>query len=136
MKSLTDSRSRGHASEISTAFFHRLRGLLDYDAAASLRPMNIPLNGIFPGEFGVVLLLITWLFAAIVHIGFAAAVWADAANLWHQFRRNTFFVGGGLWALATLIGGVFVAVAYWVIHHSSLRPASPADPSRRPDSPA
>ena len=75
-------------------------------------------------------IVIVWLLTAIVHIGFASAVWADAANLWRQFRRTTVLVGGGFWALATLLGGVFVALAYWVIHHSILRPSSPADASR------
>ena len=39
-----------------------------------------------------------------------------------HFRRRTFFVGGGLWALATLLGGVLVVGVYWFVHHSTLRP--------------
>jgi hypothetical protein len=59
-----------------------------------------------------------WVATAIVHIGFAIAVLQDTR------RRvgDTFLVGGGIWALATLLGGVVTAGIYWVIHHSTLRP--------------
>lgn len=66
-----------------------------------------------------------WLVTAIVHIAFALAVLADSHLLWKHLRRKTFLVGGGMWALATLLGGVFVAAIYWLIHHSTLRPQQP-----------
>ena len=62
--------------------------------------------------------------AAIVHIVFAAAVASDGNRL-RGYGVGTFFVGPGMWAFATLMGGVYVAVAYWLIHHSSLRPSRP-----------
>ena len=62
--------------------------------------------------------------AAIVHIVFAFAVATDGNRL-RSFGVGTFFVGPGMWAFATLMGGVYVAVAYWLIHHSSLRPSLP-----------
>ncbi|HEY3897420.1 MAG TPA: hypothetical protein VGM54_02340 [Chthoniobacter sp.] len=63
-----------------------------------------------------------WILTAVVNIAFAIAVQADAQMLWNRLRRKPFFVGGGIWALATLLGGVFVAAIYWIIHHSTLRP--------------
>ncbi len=57
-----------------------------------------------------------WVLWIIVHIAFCIGVYQDAE------RRQTTFVGPGMWAFATLVGGVFVAIAYWVMHHSTLRP--------------
>jgi phosphate/sulfate permease len=81
-----------------------------------------------------------WLVTAIVHIAFAFAVLADSHLLWRHLRRKTFLVGGGMWALATLLGGVFTAAIYWLIHHSTLRPQQPpvaatAPPISEPESP-
>ena len=53
----------------------------------------------------------------IVNIAFSIGVYREAK------QRHTTFVGPGMWAFATLLGGVFIAVAYWIIHHSSLRSA-------------
>jgi hypothetical protein len=53
-----------------------------------------------------------------VHICFAMAVLVDAQSL--PAGRASIFVGPVVWCLATLIGGVFVASAYWIMHHSRL----------------
>ena len=94
-------------------------------------------GNIIPGA-GVVSVVAIWILTAIVHISFALAVLADTQNLWRFVHRKTFFVGGNLWALATLLGGVFVAAIYWLIHHSSLRPqpngVSPEAQPKQPDS--
>ena len=60
-----------------------------------------------------------------VHVAFAFGVFNAAS------RRQTFgaalrgkptakFVPPFVWGLATLIGGVFVAAAYWLMHDSAL----------------
>ena len=87
--------------------------------------MNLSFDS-FPGNVipgaGVAWFIALWVLTAIIHISFAFGVLNDTQMLWRHLRRKTFFVGGGLWALATLLGGVFVAAIYWLIHHSSLRP--------------
>lgn len=80
--------------------------------------------------------VIAGLATVIIHLAFAWAVFGDADLLWQSERRKTFLVGGLVWALATLLGGVFVAGVYWIIHHSTLRAASPpaaAAPSAETD---
>ena len=62
--------------------------------------------------------------AAIVHIAFATGVGNDAKRFYAK-GVSTFLVGPGMWAFATLVGGVWVAVAYWLIHHSNLRAVVP-----------
>ncbi len=57
---------------------------------------------------------------AIVHISFAIAIKRDAD--YAMQKRHLFLVSPGLWSFATLLGGVTVAVAYWAIHYSTLRP--------------
>lgn len=57
---------------------------------------------------------------AIVHIIFALGVLADARRTYDEHERGTRIVPAPMWAFATLLGGVFVAAAYWLIHHSSL----------------
>ncbi len=76
---------------------------------------------LIPGlaSFWMLLRAILWL---VLDISFALAVLADARELELRLQRRPFFVGGWIWALATLFGGVFVAAIYWVIHHSTLRP--------------
>ena len=72
-------------------------------------------------------------FVAIVHVAFAIGVWADSRAFAppHPERRYTrkpghrprlALVGRFTWVLATLLGGVFAATAYWILHHSTLRP--------------
>ena len=62
----------------------------------------------------------------IVHIAFAIAVFRDATNL--SADRKPIFVGRIIWLLATLIGGVFVAAIYWLMHHSRLNQSVPVTP--------
>lgn len=56
------------------------------------------------------------LLVAVVHVSFAVAVFLNARRL----PRKPILVLPIVWALATLLGGVFVAAVYWVMHHSRL----------------
>lgn len=82
-------------------------------------------------EFGIPFSVIgiAWLLTAIVHVGFAVGVYVDSKRMQQFQRRGTFLVAGALWSLATLLGGVFAAGVYWLVHHSSLRPV-PAESER------
>ena len=56
---------------------------------------------------------------AVLHIIFAGGVAHDIGAL-NRNHIPTRFVGGYAWILATLLGGILVLVAYWLIHHSAL----------------
>ena len=62
----------------------------------------------------------------VANIGFALGVLLDAIRL--PASRKPIFVGSILWFLATLVGGVFVAGIYWIMHHSQLNQSLPAPP--------
>jgi hypothetical protein len=73
------------------------------------------------GELALLFWIIFGCLMAIVNLSFAVGVLIDADEL-KLFRRKPRFVGTTVWALATLLGGVFVAATYWLIHHSTLNP--------------
>jgi hypothetical protein len=57
---------------------------------------------------------------AIVHIALALGVYRDGESL--QIKGlKTFLVTPVVWGLATLLGGIIPALAYWLIHHSTLK---------------
>lgn len=68
----------------------------------------------------------------IVHIAFAMAVFRDATYLRDprnlRVPRKPIFVGRMIWFLGTLVGGMFVAGIYWIMHHSRLNQSVPATP--------
>lgn len=76
-----------------------------------------------PPEMMICLALGVWVMTLIINICFAFAVYEDASKL--PGRRKPIFVSPGIWFLATLYGGVFVAAAYWAMHHSRLSGAVP-----------
>ena len=55
----------------------------------------------------------------ILHFIFASAVAKDAGRL-HRLGVKPVLVAAPTWAFATLIGGVFTATIYWLLHHSTL----------------
>lgn len=68
---------------------------------------------------------------AVVNIVFAIAV-ANDARRFHAKGLSTFLVGPGMWGFATLMGGVWIALIYWVIHHSNLRSGTPPWATTKP----
>ena len=63
--------------------------------------------------------LIIIILTVIVHLMFAAGVAKDVGNF-HKRNILPQLVPGAIWVLATVIGGVWVALIYWLVHHSSL----------------
>lgn len=72
------------------------------------------------GDMMVFFVFVVGVLTFIVNFSFAAGVFRNAEYLFKAERLN--FVGPWMWFFATLFGGVFVAAAYWVIHHSRLNP--------------
>ena len=87
--------------------------------------MNMDVSGL-PFGFTIIVVIASWTLTIIVHICFSVAVSDDARNL--PDGREPIFVGPGIWCLATLLGGVFVAAVYWAIHHSRLNGDAPVTP--------
>lgn len=55
----------------------------------------------------------------ILHLIFAGAVARDGGSM-NRMGQKTVLVSASTWAFATLIGGVFIAAIYWLLHHSTL----------------
>ncbi len=64
-------------------------------------------------------LYLIMLINALLHLIFAAAVARDTGNL-TRLGQKPVLVSGATWAFSTLIGGVFVAAIYWILHYSTL----------------
>lgn len=87
--------------------------------------MNIDLGEDF-GQALMLAVVLFWICVGIVHIAFASGVFTDASQ-----RDDLRFVGPLIWTLATLLGGVFVAGVYWIMHISAFNGA--AQRAARPD---
>lgn len=69
----------------------------------------------------IIILVLT----VLIHVALAGAVARDASRLQLEPPyRGTVLVGFVVWGVATLIGGVFVAVIYWLLNRSTLRPSA------------
>jgi len=89
---------------------------------------NINLAGGLAG-LTATLAVIYALTVVLLNIFFAIAVYVDSSRLERKdiYSPGTELVPPWVWVLATLIGGVFVAGIYWLIHRSTLRPAHAVD---------
>ena len=63
--------------------------------------------------------LIMLVIHAVLNVIFAGAVAKDGGEI-TKAGFHTQIVSPMTWAFATLIGGVFVAAVYWLIHHAKL----------------
>lgn len=63
--------------------------------------------------------MVVFILMVLLHLILAAGVAKDI-NHFHKRRLDTQLVSGMVWVLATLLGGVWVLLIYWLIHHSSL----------------
>ncbi len=54
-----------------------------------------------------------------LHIIFAGAVAKDGGRL-QKMGQKTLLVSPYIWAFSVLVGGVFTAVVYWLMHYSTL----------------
>ncbi len=73
----------------------------------------------YAGNTVFTLKLAIMVLTVIIHVIFAGAVATDAGKL-HKQQLQPLLVSGVTWAFATLLGGVFVAAIYWLMHHSTL----------------
>src|SRR4051812_17425852 len=98
------------------------------------RPAQPPTGGplmngaqILPPTVFIVGAVLAFLVAAIVQIAFCISVYSNA----RRAHRDgiLLFVTPLIWLLATLLGGVFVAAIFWVMHYSTLRSGVTASPT-------
>lgn len=54
----------------------------------------------------------------LLHVIFAGAVARDAGNL-YRLGLKPVLVSAPTWAFVTLLGGVYTATVYWLLHHST-----------------
>lgn len=64
---------------------------------------------------------------AFVHVILAVGVRRDACRQNRDDGAGTFLVGENIWGLITLLTGLPGFALYWLIHHSTPRPANGRD---------
>jgi hypothetical protein len=82
--------------------------------------------GQFLGQFGVFFIAAYWVLIVILHVALAAAVYQDASRRQDQ-GTSVHLAPLAIWVLATLLGGLLPAFAYWVVNASTLRSTGPSE---------
>jgi len=75
---------------------------------------DLPWDAIGSPWSSIAFFAIIYLAKILINIAFSAGVYIASKD------RAMVLAPRIIWTLATLFGGVFVAVAYWVVHHSGL----------------
>jgi len=72
-------------------------------------------SGLLPGGLVSLVMVLT----IVVHVALAVEVHRDCAARLGRGRSKV-LAGPGIWAAATLIGGIITALVYWLMHNSML----------------
>jgi len=80
----------------------------------------------FFGVFGQLFLILVTLGGLLLSLLLAMGVHKEASERAARGLK-LWFVGPGLLAWGTLVGGVITAAVYWVLHHSTLGPVEATD---------
>jgi hypothetical protein len=82
--------------------------------------------GQFLGQYGGFFIWAYSVLVVILHLVLAAVVYQDGSRRVDQ-GTSVLLAPLAIWALATLLGGLLPAFAYWVVNASTLRPAGPSE---------
>lgn len=77
--------------------------------------MGFSNSGLLPGGLVSLVMVLT----IVVHVALAVDVYRDCASCLGRGRARV-LAGPGIWAAATLIGGIITALVYWLMHNSML----------------
>ena len=89
-----------------------------------MNAMPPALSSSFFGFLGImaIVAIVLAVLTAFIHVVLAINVWHDAVRQNADNGRGTFLVNETLRALIVLVSGLLGLTAYWLIHHSALRP--------------
>jgi len=77
--------------------------------------MGFSNSGLLPGGLVTLVMVLT----ILVHVSLAVDVYRDCTARLGRGRARV-LAGPGIWAAATLIGGILTALVYWLMHNSML----------------
>jgi|GEM_PF-6350173 len=68
-----------------------------------------------------ILVAVRLILMMLLNVLFAIGIAQDVDRRWRR-GQDTVLVYPAVWVIATLLGGIYVAGLYWLIHHSMLSP--------------